>query len=218
MSLLPSSLLAADWLQFRGENANGIVTEPGFVQQWSPSSQVAWQVNIPGEGWSAPIVVKGKVILTTAISQGGKSRDSEHEWQIICLDEKTGKELWRKTALKGKPPLGTHRDNTYATETPASDGEHVVVYFGMIGLFCYDLNGTEVWKKDLGNFPMMADWGTSSSPVIQDGLTYLQIDNEQQSFVVALDVKTGEEKWRKPRDEKSNWGSPWFGRTAKGQN
>jgi len=98
--------------------------------------------------------------------------------------------------------------NTYATETPVTDGEFVYVYFGMNGLYCYTLEGKLVWEKDLGNFEMRAGWGTSSSPVLHHGKLYLQIDNEQQSFVVALDGKTGQEVWRVNRDEPSQYSSP----------
>lgn len=206
---------AADWLQFRGAQANGITTEEGFPNQWDEQSNIKWQASVPGEGWSAPIIVNGKVIVTTAVSQGQKNRDSKHEWQIICFDETSGKKLWSKTATTGNPRLGTHRDNTYASETPVSDGTHVVVYFGMTGLYCYDLDGNELWKKDLGSFPMQNDWGTSSSPTLQDGLVFLQVDNEERSFLTALDIKTGNEKWRKDRDERSNWGSPILWKNSK---
>jgi outer membrane protein assembly factor BamB len=125
----------------------------------------------------------------------------------LCLDAKTGKVLWTKTALEGKPRLETHRDNTYASETPVSDGKYVVAYFGMMGLFCYDLDGALIWKKDLGLHPMAQDWGTSSSPTILDEKVFVQVDNEESSFVVAIDIETGDEVWRQAREERSNWGS-----------
>ena len=116
------------------------------------------------------------------------------------------KVLWTKTALEGKPRLETHRDNTYASETPVTDGKYVVAYFGMMGMFCYDFDGTLIWKKDLGLHPMAQDWGTSSSPTILDGKVFVQVDNEEASFVVAIDIRTGDEIWRQSRDERSNWG------------
>jgi outer membrane protein assembly factor BamB len=208
LSLLSNQVKADDWRQFRGPSSNGVVQNMKLPEEWGTESNIKWKVAVPGEGWSAPIVVGQKVFVTTAVSSGQKNKDSEHNWKVICLEAATGKTLWSKEAIKSRPRLGTHRDNTYASETPVTDGEHIVVYFGMMGLFCYDLEGKELWEKDLGNFPMQNEWGTSSSPIIHDGLLFLQIDNEQKSFLVAFDVATGEEKWRKDREEASNWGSP----------
>ncbi len=205
---LCSGAYADDWHQFRGPNSNGIIEGMRLPEVWSADSNVRWKVAVPGEGWSAPIVVGQKVFVTTAVSSGQKNKNTEHTWKVICLDAVTGKTLWSKDAIQSRPRLGTHRDNTYASETPVSDGSKLVAYFGMMGLFCYDLEGKELWKKDLGNFPMKNEWGTSSSPIIHNGMLYLQIDNEQSSFLVAMDLATGEEKWRKAREETSNWGSP----------
>lgn len=200
--------VAEDWWQFRGPGSNGVVRDLKLPEVWGEDSSVKWKVAIPGEGWSAPIVIGKKVIVTTAVSSGQKNKNSEHKWQVICLDADTGKVLWTKDALQGKPRLGTHRDNTYASETPATDGTRVVAYFGMMGIFCYDLNGTELWQKDIGSFPMKNEWGTSSSPIIHNGLVFVQADNEQKSFIIALDLITGKEVWRQEREEVSNWGSP----------
>ncbi len=203
-----SGVRADDWRQFRGPDSNGIVKEQVLPEVWGKDSNIKWKASVPGEGWSAPIVVGKKVFVTTAVSSGQKNKNSDHDWNVLCLDAETGKTLWSKVAIQSKPRLGTHRDNTYASETPVSDGTKIVAYFGMMGVFCYDLDGKELWKKDLGNFPMKQEWGTSSSPIIHGDLVYLQIDNEKKSFLVALDLASGEERWRKERDEVSNWGSP----------
>ncbi|HQR06753.1 MAG TPA: PQQ-binding-like beta-propeller repeat protein [Gemmatales bacterium] len=134
--------------------------------------------------------------------------DVLYQWEVYCLDKNTGKTLWKQQALEAKPRIATHGSNTYASETPVTDGERVYCYFGMMGLFCYDFDGKLVWKKDLGSFPMQMGWGTSSSPVLEGENLFLQIDNEQKSFLVALDRKTGKEVWKVDRDEKTNWGSP----------
>ncbi len=101
-----------------------------------------------------------------------------------------------------------HSSNTYATETPITDGERVYAYFGMTGVFCFDMQGQPLWEKDLGSFEMRAGWGTSSSPVLFDDKLFLQVDNDEQSFLVSLDAKTGEEVWRVNRDEKSQYSTP----------
>lgn len=133
---------------------------------------------------------------------------AEYRWEVICLDAATGKELWKQVTREGRPPLGRHLQNTYASETPITDGEHVYAYFGMNGLFCFEMDGTPVWQKDPGNYQMRNDWGTSSSPVLHDGRLYLQIDCQEQSFLVAYDAKTGDEVWRAEREEPSHYSSP----------
>lgn len=198
---------ADDWQQFRGPQGNGLIPDTNLPDVWGDAN-IKWKANVPGEGWSAPIVVGQKVFVTTAVSSGQKNKNSDHQWKVMCLDAGTGNPLWSKVAISSKPKLGTHRDNTYASETPATDGKRLVAYFGMMGVFCYDLDGNELWKKDLGNYKMRNEWGTSSSPIISNGLVFLQIDNEQESFLVALNLSTGDEVWRKQREETSNWGSP----------
>ena len=198
---------ATDWLQFRGPTANGVTNDGGVPASWGADENVLWQTDIPGAGWSSSIVVRDKLFITTAITDGPQNSSSDYRWEILCLDAKTGKVLWNRTALEGKPRLETHRDNTYASETPVSDGQYVVAYFGMMGMFCYDLDGALIWKKDLGRHPMAQDWGTSSSPTILDGKVFVQVDNEESSFVVAIDIRTGDEVWRQPREERSNWSS-----------
>jgi len=134
--------------------------------------------------------------------------NADYQWEIYCLDKDSGKVLWMQVATQGKPTIITHSENTYASETPVTDGKRVYAYFGMKGLYCYDFQGKLLWKKDLGVYKMSRDWGTGSSPMIHGGLVYLQIDNEEHSFLVALEGKTGEERWRVPRQEGSNWCTP----------
>lgn len=198
---------AADWRQFRGANASGLSNEADLPETWSDEQNIRWKASIPGEGWSAPVVTDGKVIVSTAVSHGEASRESEHSWEVHCLDQATGEVLWKQVAIQGKPRLGKHRANTYASETPVTDGQYVVVYFGMMGVVCYDLDGQLMWRKDLGSYEMRNSWGTASSPAMHDGKVFIQVDSEQDSFLVALDVASGEEVWRKDRQEGSNWGS-----------
>jgi len=141
--------------------------------------------------------------------RGAAPPDAVYQWKVVCLDAKTGKLEWEELAHEGKPTIAIHRTNTYASETPITDGERLYAYFGMTGLYCYDLQGKKLWSKDLGSYPMMAGWGTGSSPVLEGDRLFVQCDNEEASFVVALDKKTGEELWRKKRDERSNWATPY---------
>lgn len=142
--------------------------------------------------------------------RGAAPPDAIYRWKLLCLDAKTGDVIWEKQAKEAKPTIATHGSNTYASETPVTDGQHIYAYFGMTGLYCYDLDGNVVWEKDLGSFPMMMGWGTGSSPVLLGDKLYLQIDNEEKSFLVALSKSTGDELWRIEREEASNWSTPYI--------
>ena len=131
-----------------------------------------------------------------------------YRWELTCFDLKSGKELWRQVAHHGNPSIKKHEGSTYACETPVTDGERVFAYFGMTGVYCYDLDGKLLWQKDLGTFKTLNGWGTGSSPVVYKGILYIQVDNEENSFMVALDAETGAEKWRVDRDEKTNYSTP----------
>src|SRR4051812_1657982 len=203
---------AENWPQFRGPRGDGVVKEVTQPEQWSADEHVAWKVAIAGVGWSQPIVWGDKVFITTAVSdkkrpkpgdwtpgEGGiltalfgsykKPPNIDCQWKLLCLDAATGRTLWEQTAYTGKPRVAIHRNNSYATETPATDGERIVAYFGMTGVWCYDFAGKPLWNKDLGSFPTQMDWGTGSSPVIHDELVFIQCDNDKSSFIVALDKK-----------------------------
>ena len=178
------------------------------------------RVTVPGYGWSSPIVSGEKVFVTTAIcghqqaparngpGGGEEAPDVVYRWEVYCLDRTTGKTLWKQVAAQHKPRAGNHISNTYASETPVTDGQHVYAYFGMVGVFCYDLAGKLVWSRDLGAYRTFANWGSSSSPALEGSRLFVLCDNEQQSFLVALDTKTGNELWRVERDERSTWSTP----------
>lgn len=210
-----------NWPQFRGPESNQIAYEKNLPLEWSSEKNLAWFTAITGRGWSSPIVWGNKVFFTNAVLEDQsllpKAKEGErpenpdsavYNFEVICLDINTGKEIWKNVAYHGLPRYKTNQDNNYAPETMVTDGERVYAYFGMTGLFCYDMDGKPVWEKDLGNYPMQSNWGTATSPLLYNGTLYMQIDNEENSFLVALDSKTGEEKWRIKRDEKSNWGTP----------
>lgn len=219
---------AQHWTQFRGPDMTGIA-HTIHPDQWTETDQVAWSIDVPGEGWSCPVIWENRVFLTAAVpvtgevnesptqpeeysGGGGRRRDDltavRFRFQVICVDAKTGVEIWRQTAREGRPGIPRHSSNTYATETPVTDGKLVIASFGMNGLYCFDLTGELQWEKDLGSYKMRAGWGTSSSPVLFDGKLFLQVDNEQQSFITALDAKTGQEVWRVNRDERSQYSTP----------
>lgn len=238
----PALVGAENWGQFRGPSGNGQVAEGKLPLEWTSEKQVAWKVKIPGAGWSQPVVWGEKVFITTASSEkqvrpkpgdfgtgaafggigllfGGQSLRTApkdvHRWQVICIDRATGNVLWEAVAKEGQPRTPVHYNNSYATETPATDGERLIAYFGMTGLYCYDLDGKLLWTKDLGSYPTQLDWGSGSSPVLHGDLVFVQCDNDKASFLVALDKKTGEERWRVSREEQSNWSTPYLWKNDK---
>jgi len=135
-------------------------------------------------------------------------KEEVYRWELTCFDLKSGKELWKQVAHKGAPTIKKHVGSTYACETPVTDGKRVFAYFGMTGVYCYDLDGKMLWKKDLGTFKTLNGWGTGASPVLYKDILYVQVDNEENSFMVALEAATGNEKWKITRDEKTNYSTP----------
>ena len=134
---------------------------------------------------------------------------AEHEWKVLCLDLASGKVRWEHVVHRGPPAGPTHLKNSYASETPVTDGERVYACVGGVGLFCLDFSGREVWSKLLEPHKMRASWGTASSPVLHRDRLYFVNDNEEQSYLLALDKRSGKEIWRVDRDEKSNWSTPY---------
>lgn len=219
---------AGEWPAFRGTGAGGVAVEEGFPDRWSATENVAWKTGIPGRGWSSPVVVGGKVFLTTCESDvppeeakkglyfgGDRSApaDALHRWSVLCLDLDSGAVLWKKTLHEGKPTQPIHLKSSHASETPVADDGRVWCMFGNVGIFCLDHAGEEVWRKPLPSRPMRAGWGTAASPTLHEGRLYVVLDNEEASEIVALDAGTGDELWKVPRDERSNWSTPLVWRT-----
>ena len=219
-----------DWPQFRGIRAAG--TADGFrvpaVWNLAEGKGIAWKTAIPGLGHSSPVVWGDQIFITSSIS-GRKDAglrvglygdiapvqdDTPHEWRVYALDKKTGAIKWQHTAYTGVPKIKRHTKATHANSTVATDGEHLVAFFGSEGLYAYDLKGKQLWKKDLGvldaGYYMVpqAQWETGSSPVLHDGLVVVQADVQKGSFIAAFDVKTGTEVWRVTRNDVPTWSTP----------
>jgi outer membrane protein assembly factor BamB len=235
-SYLATGAIAKDWSQFRGTNASGIVEGVELPVSWGPDDQVQWKIRLPGVGWSQPIVWGKRIYVTAAETDKQAKPDPKstgpgiggyaslfsagtlslpapnvvYRWRVLCLDADSGNTLWERTAREGTPTIPTHANNTYASETPATDGERLIAYFGMTGVYCYDLEGNPLWTRDLGAQRMQFGWGTGSSPILFGNKIYIQCDNDDASFLVALDNKTGKDVWRVPREEKSNWATPYI--------
>jgi len=223
--LTAAAAAAADnWPGFRGPGSLGVAEDPNLPDTWSTTENVTWKTDIPGAGWSSPAVWGDNIFLTSVIGSaesekpkkglyfGGerKAPTDIHRWMVYCVDFKTGKIRWEREVKKGPPESSHHLKNTYASETPVTDGERVYAYFGNVGVFCFDMSGKQLWSKTWGPFQTRYGWGTAASPVLHKDRLYIVNDNEQQSFIVALNKKTGDEVWRVERKEGSNWATPYI--------
>lgn len=230
LALAPAAGRAEDWPQFRGPGGTGVIMSKVLPpDRWTAKENVAWKVEIPGQGWSCPIVTGGKVFVTSCVSndkvvapktgyyapKDTKTLTGEHRWTLFCLDAATGKVHWKRVAHKGAPQHAIHVKASYAPETPVTDGERVYAYFGNVGLFCYDLTGKPLWSKSWDVVPTQMDWGTGASPVLHRDRLYVVNDNEKKSFLVALDKVTGDQVWKTDRAEKSNWATPFIWESGK---
>ena len=213
-----------NWPQFRGADSTG-VAKGEYPTEWSIDKNIRWSIKIPGRGWSSPIVWENKVFLTTVVNAGETEKpkrglyfggdrhgipQTQHSWKVVCLNRDTGKVLWERDAKQGIPQQPLHIKNSYASETPVTDGERVYAYFGNEGLFCYDLDGKPLWDRSWPAHKTRLSWGTAASPVVYEGRIYIVNDNEEKSFLTCLDATTGEDIWTVDRDEKSNWSTPFI--------
>jgi outer membrane protein assembly factor BamB len=219
-----------NWPSFRGRAASGVAEKQNLPDTWDGEKgiNIKWKTRIPGLAHSSPVVWGDRVFVTTAISSRGNARfrhglygdgdasddRSVHKWNLYALDKKTGKIIWERVAYEGVPKEKRHIKATYANSTPATDGRHVIAFFGSQGLYTFDIAGRLLWKKDLGALNAGAydlpeyEWGTASSPIIYKNLVIVQCDTQGESFLLASDIKTGKTVWKTTRKELPSWGTP----------
>ncbi len=225
----PGLAPAQDWPQFRGPQGNGVLENLEHPSNWGTDDNIAWSIDMPGGGLSSPIVVGDRIIVTTAIgvkppvsfAEGvrdmrPKLPTTPVKFHVLCLKLKDGSKLWEKTIIEKKPAYPIHGSNSYATESPATDGKHIFVYFAAVGtVVALDLEGNKIWEKSIGSFPTGNGFGTGSSITTGGGNVFVQCDNDESSFVVAFDAKTGEQVWRKERSGRTSWATPLYWKTDK---
>ena len=220
-----SAIANDNWPHFRGPTLNAAVADnPDLPEQWSRTENVEWVTDIPGLGWSSPVVWGQRVFLTTVTAVGDFELPKpglyapngrpdpvplEHDWRVYCLDLETGAVLWQHSVRHGRPDFPRHMKNTYASETPTTDGEHVYVRFGDLGLYAFDMEGNEVWRLRIPDRQTRSAWGSASSPLVYDDKLIILYDNEEESWLAALDKRAGKELWRTARDEVSTWATPY---------
>jgi len=214
-----------NWSRFRGDRADGVAADdPRLPEVWDKTKNIMWSADIPGLGWSCPIVWGNRVFLTSVSSDEENTKPSKglylgegtrepgkgvHHWWTMCFELDTGKELWRRETHTGHPTVPRHPKSSYAAETAATDGERVYVLFGDVGLYCYDFAGELLWSHPIEPKKTFYSYGAASSPVVHDGQVFIVYDNLEASWVAAFDAKSGELRWKQDRKETKSWATPF---------
>jgi outer membrane protein assembly factor BamB len=186
---------AANWPRFRGPNGSGDSRETGIPVKWT-DKDVAWKVALPGAGNSSPVVWGDQLFIQSA-STDGKER------YLLCLNTANGKEIWRRTLAGNKAKINTK--NSWASSTPATDGERVYAYFWdgeSVALHAFDIKGEPLWKYEIGKFS--SDHGAGASPMVHDGKVILLNDQGEGASVIAIDAKSGKKAWETKREHFQN--------------
>jgi outer membrane protein assembly factor BamB len=233
--LFASILGAENWPSYRGPQGSGVSSGPA-PWRWNadassgPVQNVLWRTPIPGLGHASPIVWGNRLFVATAVrtkgeaplrvglyGDGGSADDNaEQSWKLFCLDRATGRVVWERTAKTGMPRAARHSKATHANTTLATDGRHLIAFFGSEGLFAYDLTGRLLWQQDLGVLDMTpADdrtlsWGFASSPIVAGDKVIVQCDAKSGSFLAAYGLADGKLLWKTDRSAVSlgSWGTP----------
>ena len=213
----------AQWGQWRGPLATGVAPKGKPPLEWSETKNIRWKARLPGLGHSSPVVWGGLVFVTTAEKTGMKKPftgvtpdgahnnmdpESDYQFAVLGIDRQTGALVWRRTVTTLQPHESTHESATWASNSPVTDGEHVIAFFGSNGLYCLDTGGRLVWKKDFGTMQVKHGHGEGASPVLHGGTVVVNWDHEGASFIAALAKRSGEELWRRSRDEVTSWATP----------
>jgi len=214
-----------NWPQWRGPLATGVAPQgdPPVVWDETAGTNIRWKTALPGLGHSTPIVWGDHVFLTTALPTGDPlpprpstapgNHDNlpvthRHQFVALAVSRSSGKLLWRRTLREELPHEQGHYTASLASNSPVTDGEHLFVFFGSYGLYCLDAEGQLVWQADFGPLQSLHGHGEGSSPALYRDTLVVNCDHEGQSFVVAFDKRTGQERWKVSRDEVTSWATP----------
>ena len=203
------------WGQWRGPQSTGVSRTAKPPTEWSESKNVRWKVEIPGRGSASPIALGDRLYILTAVPAGADLASShaaartKNRYVVMALDRKTGKTVWEQTAREEEPHEGTHNQfGTYASSSAVTDGEVLIASFESRGIYAYDLSGKKLWEVDLGDKRMRNEFGEGTTPALHKDHVVVVWDHQGESFIVALDRKSGKELWRTKRDEIDSWATP----------
>jgi outer membrane protein assembly factor BamB len=211
------------WPRWRGPLATGAAPAASPPTQWSETENLKWKVAVPGYGTSTPVLWGDRIFLLTAKASGEQTHatpaagnpsgtfkpEDTYQFILLCYSRADGSLLWQRIAREEVPHEGHHRDHGFASSSPVTDGEHVYAHFGSRGTYCYDLDGRLVWERDLGDMRTRNAFGEGSSPALHGDILVINWDHEGDDFIVGLDKRTGETRWRQDRDdEPTSWATP----------
>jgi len=214
----------AHWPRWRGPLDTGESPDADPPVEWSADSNIRWKLELPGRGHSSPVVWGDRIFLTSARPIGEplpkprfSGREGAHnnvpitnrqEFAVIAVSRSKGRIEWTKPVRREVPHEGAHESASLASNSPVTDGERVYAYFGSRGLYCLDAAGEVVWERRFGRKHTKHGHGEGASPTLRGDTLVVNWDHQEQSFVVALDKRTGEEIWKRQRDEVTSWATP----------
>jgi outer membrane protein assembly factor BamB len=216
----PDSSAERFWAQWRGPYASGVSRTAKPPLEWSESKNIKWRAEIPGRGAATPVVWGDRLYLLTAVPVGLTADESHkarggieprhiYRFTTVAIDRRTGKIVWERVATEEKPHESTHPLNgTWASSSAATDGEVIISHFESRGMYAYDVNGKLLWQKRFGEKNILSETGEGTTPVLYKNYVVLVWDHQGDSFIVALDKKTGKELWRNSRAEADTWSTP----------
>lgn len=218
-----------NWHQWRGPYMTGVSPDGDPATEWSETKNVKWKIAIPGIGHATPIIWGNRIFIQTAVEtdKEGKAKVEDqgpqhgrgmpttrstkiHKFEVFAIDRNDGKILWQKTVTEEMPQEGTHQFGSWASNSPVTDGEHLFAYFGSRGLYCLDMKGNIKWERDFGQMDKRMNFGEGSSPALYGNTIVINWDHEGQSFIVAIDKKTGKDIWKVDRNEHTSWATPYI--------
>ncbi len=222
-SSLSSTNLLRNWGQWRGPLANGVAPYANPPVHWSETNSIRWKISLPGKGHSSPVIFGDSIFILSAVPVGEAQKpvfddapgvhDSvpvthRHQFTIMALNRRDGGVVWKKSLREEWPHEGGHVTGSLASNSPVTDGERLYVFLGSRGLYCLDLKGEVLWSKNLGRMQTLHAHGEGSSPVLYDDTLIVCWDHEGESFLYAFDKRTGAQRWKVARDEKTSWSTP----------
>ncbi len=211
------------WSEWRGPHANGVALNAKPPIEWSADKNIQWSTTIPGRGHSTPVVFGDRIFLTTANPIGAKlpprmsgrpgehdnlAIDSKYQFIVLCVDRINGEIVWEKIVHEAVPIEAGHNTASLASASPVVDDQHIYAHFGSHGLYCLDFDGKVQWQKNFGQMHSKHGHGEGASPTLSGNSLIVNWDHEEKSFLAALDKSTGNEQWRRDRDEDTSWSSP----------
>ncbi|MBN4074023.1 PQQ-binding-like beta-propeller repeat protein [bacterium AH-315-E10] len=211
------------WAQFRGPLFNGVAPHGNPPVNWSEDKNIRWKTAIPGKGLSTPVVWGNQVFITTALAFGKTFTNEQHQahgahnnvpaqrqikFMLLCIDSQKGTILWKKTLLEKRPHDSSHETGSWASNTVVTDGKKIYAFFGSNGLYCLDMKGKLIWKKQLGLKSVKHSHGEGSSPALSGKFLIINWDHDGDSFISAFEKTSGNEIWKMKRDEGTSWSTP----------